>query len=95
MSLLKVKPQLQKNRTKLSFSSSPQILENEDMSGQCENDGSNFVTKSSTEKCEAVSSSGICRVGLMDRRGSLQNPEITKVYVQGRRHSTGQALTYR
>lgn len=35
------------------------------------------------------------RVGLMGRRGSLQNPEITRFFGQGRRHSTGQALTYR
>ncbi|KAM6952368.1 bicaudal C homolog 2 [Lycodopsis pacificus] len=63
------------------------ILENEDQSGQSEDESSNV------EVCDAVSS--ISRVGLMGRRGSLQGPEITKVFNHGRRHSTGQALTYR
>ncbi|XP_070769120.1 bicaudal C homolog 2 [Enoplosus armatus] len=69
------------------------ILENEDLSGQSEDESSQVVVMSSSEGCDAVSS--ISRVGLMGRRGSLQGPEITKVFVQGRRHSTGQALTYR
>ncbi|XP_076594918.1 bicaudal C homolog 2 [Chaetodon auriga] len=69
------------------------ILENDDMSGQSEDESPMVVVMSSSEVCDAVSS--LSRVGLMDRRGSLQGPEITKVFVQGRRHSTGQALTYR
>ncbi|TNN70535.1 Protein bicaudal C 1-B [Liparis tanakae] len=43
--------------------------------------------------CDAVSS--LSRVGLMGRRGSLQGPEMAKLFNHGRRHSTGQALTYR
>ncbi|XP_078117587.1 bicaudal C homolog 2 [Sander vitreus] len=69
------------------------ILENEDQSGQSEDESSKVGVMSSSEVCDAASS--ISRVGLMGRRGSFQGPEITKVFVQGRRHSTGQALTYR
>uniref|UniRef100_A0A3Q3JJ98 SAM domain-containing protein n=1 Tax=Monopterus albus TaxID=43700 RepID=A0A3Q3JJ98_MONAL len=69
------------------------ILENEDQSVQSEDESSKVVVMSSTEVCDAVSNS-ISRVGLMSRRGSLQGPEITKVIGQGRRHSTGQALSY-
>lgn len=67
-----------------------QILENEDLSGQSEDESSQVVVMSSSEVCDAVS-----RFSLMGRRGSLQSPEVTKVFIQGRRHSTGQALTYR
>lgn len=49
---------------------------------------------SPSEVCETVNNS-ISRMGPYCRRGSLQGPEITKVFSQGRRHSTGQALTYR
>ncbi|KAM8909766.1 bicaudal C homolog 2 isoform 2-T2 [Spinachia spinachia] len=69
------------------------ILENEDQSCQSEDESSTVVAMSSSEVCEAVSSIG--RGGLMGRRGSLQGPETTKVSNHGRRHSTGQALTYR
>ncbi|CAB1450465.1 unnamed protein product [Pleuronectes platessa] len=69
------------------------ILENEDQYGQSE-DESSEVMMSSTEVRDAINSS-IGRMGLMARRGSLQGPEIVKVLGQGRRHSTGQALTYR
>ncbi|XP_019109294.2 bicaudal C homolog 2 [Larimichthys crocea] len=69
------------------------ILENEDLSGQSEDESSKVVAMSSSEVYDAVSSIG--RMGLVGRRGSLQGPEITKVFIQGRRHSTGQALTYR
>ncbi|XP_035017587.1 bicaudal C homolog 2 [Hippoglossus stenolepis] len=69
------------------------ILENEDQSGQSE-DESSEVIMSSSEVRDAINSS-IGRMGLMARRGSLQGPEIVKVFGQGRRHSTGQALTYR
>nr|XP_046263164.1 bicaudal C homolog 2 [Scatophagus argus] len=69
------------------------ILENDDLSGQSEDENSKVVVMSSSEVCDAVSSTS--RVGLMARRGSLQGPEITKAFIQGRRHSTGQALTYR
>lgn len=50
---------------------------------------------SSSEVFDAVSSSGSSRQGIMGRRGSLQGPEMPKAFVQGRRHSTGQVLTYR
>lgn len=66
-----------------------QILENEDQFGQHER--SEGVAMSSSETCDALKS----RIGLNGRRGSLQGPEITKVFSQGRRHSTGQVLTYR
>ncbi|XP_029297544.1 bicaudal C homolog 2 [Cottoperca gobio] len=69
------------------------ILENEDQFGQSEDESSYDMMMSSSEVCDAVSS--FSRVGLMGRRGSLQGPEVTKLFVQGRRHSTGQALTYR
>lgn len=88
-SFLKDKPQ---SKTKLSMGCLPllQILENEDLSGQSEDESSQVVVMSSSEVCDAVS-----RFSLMGRRGSLQSPEVTKVFIQGRRHSTGQALTYR
>lgn len=69
-----------------------QILENEDQFGQHES--SECVAMSSSETCDALKSS-ISRIGLNGRRGSLQGPEIAKVFSQGRRHSTGQVLTYR
>ncbi|XP_035768960.1 bicaudal C homolog 2 [Neolamprologus brichardi] len=68
------------------------ILENEDQFGQHES--SEGVAMSSSETCDALKSS-ISRIGLNGRRGSLQGPEIAKVFSQGRRHSTGQVLTYR
>ncbi|XP_077957859.1 bicaudal C homolog 2 isoform X1 [Gasterosteus aculeatus] len=58
------------------------ILENEDQSCQPEDE---------SPAVGVMSSSG----GLTGRRGSLQSPETTKVFNHGRRHSTGQALTYR
>ncbi|KAL6117669.1 uncharacterized protein ACO6RY_15404 [Pungitius sinensis] len=69
------------------------ILENEDQSCQPEDESSTAAVMSSSEVCDAVG--GISRGGLMGRRGSLQGPETTKVFNHGRRHSTGQALTYR
>ncbi|XP_038592669.1 protein bicaudal C homolog 1-A-like [Micropterus salmoides] len=69
------------------------ILENEDLSGQSEDESSQAMVMLSSEGCHSVSS--ISSVGSMGRRGSLQGPDTTKVLVQGRRHSTGQALTYR
>ncbi|KAM4621619.1 LOW QUALITY PROTEIN: bicaudal C homolog 2 [Polymixia lowei] len=65
---------------------------NEDQSGQSEDECSGSMAMTSSEY-EAVSSSS--RVGLMGRRGSLQGPEVTRFFSQGRRHSTGQALTHR
>ncbi|XP_010776734.1 bicaudal C homolog 2 [Notothenia coriiceps] len=65
------------------------ILENEDQSGQSDDDSA-YDLPMSSEGCEAVS-----YMSRMGRRGSLQSPEATKVFTQGRRHSTGQALTYR
>ncbi|XP_033949039.1 bicaudal C homolog 2 isoform X1 [Pseudochaenichthys georgianus] len=65
------------------------ILENEDQSGQSDDDSAYDVPMSS-EGCDAVS-----YMSRMGRRGSLQGPEASKVFTQGRRHSTGQALTYR
>jgi len=70
-----------------------QILENEDQSGQSEDESMRVGVMSSFEMCDAVSS--LSRVGLMGRRGSLQGPEMAKLFNHGRRHSTGQALTYR
>ncbi|KAM3613055.1 uncharacterized protein V6R79_019483 [Siganus canaliculatus] len=69
------------------------ILENEDLSGQSDDESPKAAVMSASEVCDGLHS--ISRVGLMGRRGSLQGPEISKVFVQGRRHSTGQALTYR
>ncbi|KAK5864821.1 hypothetical protein PBY51_016032 [Eleginops maclovinus] len=66
------------------------ILENEDQSGQSDDDSAYDLPMSSSEVCDAVS-----YISRMGRRGSLQGPEGTKVLIQGRRHSTGQALTYR
>uniref|UniRef100_A0A3P8PDS4 SAM domain-containing protein n=1 Tax=Astatotilapia calliptera TaxID=8154 RepID=A0A3P8PDS4_ASTCA len=65
------------------------ILENEDQFGQHES--SECVAMSSSETCDALKSS-ISRIGLNGRRGSLQGPEIAKVFSQGRRHSTGQLV---
>nr|XP_020498295.1 protein bicaudal C homolog 1-B-like isoform X2 [Labrus bergylta] len=89
-------PPVDEGRTLLKGNDSrplEKILENEDLSGQSEDESPKVNDMSSSEVCDAVSI--ISRVGLMGRRGSLQGPEITKVFVQGRRHSTGQALTYR
>ncbi|XP_040903948.1 bicaudal C homolog 2 [Toxotes jaculatrix] len=90
-------PPADEGRTGLKGSDSrplEKILENEDQSGQSEDEGSKVVVMSSSEVCDAVNNN-ISRVGLMVRRGSLQGPDIAKVFGQGRRHSTGQALTYR
>ncbi|XP_047208818.1 bicaudal C homolog 2 [Girardinichthys multiradiatus] len=70
------------------------ILENEYQSDQSEEESVEVVGRSPSEVCEAVNNN-ISRVGLNGRRGSLQSPEISKLHSQGRRHSTGQALTYR
>ena len=77
------------------FSPFPKILENEDPSGQSEDETSKVAAVSSSKVCDAVNNNNISRVGLMGRRGSLQGPDTAKVFGQGRRHSTGQALTYR
>ncbi|XP_015235705.1 PREDICTED: protein bicaudal C homolog 1-B-like [Cyprinodon variegatus] len=69
------------------------ILENEYHSDQSEEESIKVVRMSSSDVCEGVNN--ISRVGLNGRRGSLQGPEISKTHSQGRRHSTGQALTYR
>uniref|UniRef100_UPI003AAC04B5 bicaudal C homolog 2 n=1 Tax=Centroberyx gerrardi TaxID=166262 RepID=UPI003AAC04B5 len=73
------------------------IPENEDQSGQSEDESFGPMVMTSSEVCEAVcSSSSSSRMGLMGRRGSLQGPELSRVFSQmGRRHSTGQALTHR
>ncbi|XP_035982964.1 bicaudal C homolog 2 [Fundulus heteroclitus] len=70
------------------------ILENEYQSDQSEEEGTEVVRMSPSEACDAVNSN-ISRMALNGRRGSLQSAEITKTHGQGRRHSTGQALTYR
>lgn len=62
-----------------------QILENEYQSGQSEDED--------PEMSDAAN--GISRVGLNGRRRSLQTPDVNKVLSQGRRHSTGQAISYR
>ncbi|XP_020562253.1 protein bicaudal C homolog 1-B isoform X4 [Oryzias latipes] len=61
------------------------ILENEYQSGQSEDED--------PEMSDAAN--GISRVGLNGRRRSLQTPDVNKVLSQGRRHSTGQAISYR
>ncbi|XP_028272299.1 bicaudal C homolog 2 [Parambassis ranga] len=72
------------------------ILENEDQYDQSEDESSEVVVMSPSEVCDVVNNSSISsRVGLNGRRGSLQGPEIPKVFSVGRRHSTGQALTFR
>uniref|UniRef100_A0A3Q1FHY9 Bicaudal C homolog 2 n=1 Tax=Acanthochromis polyacanthus TaxID=80966 RepID=A0A3Q1FHY9_9TELE len=58
------------------------IIENEDQSGQSEDESSEVVLMSPSEVCDAVNS--ISRVGLNVRRGSLQGPEISKVFSQVR-----------
>ncbi|KAM4732705.1 bicaudal C homolog 2 [Anableps anableps] len=70
------------------------ILENEYQSDQSEEDSTELVKMSPSEVCKAINNN-ISRVGLSGRRGSLQGPEISKTHSQGRRHSTGQALSYR
>lgn len=77
-----------------------QIIENEDLSGYSDDEGSIAAVMSSSEVFEAVSSSSSSsslagRLALMGRRGSLQGPEVPKAFAQGRRHSTGQVLTFR
>ncbi|XP_043984087.1 bicaudal C homolog 2 isoform X3 [Gambusia affinis] len=70
------------------------ILESENQSDQSEEESTEVVRMSSSEVWKA-GNNNISRVGLTGRRGSLQGPEISKIHSQGRRHSTGQALTYR
>ncbi|PWA23714.1 hypothetical protein CCH79_00006094 [Gambusia affinis] len=70
------------------------ILESENQSDQSEEESTEVVRMSPSEVCKA-GNNNISRVGLTGRRGSLQGPEISKIHSQGRRHSTGQALTYR
>ncbi|XP_034546187.1 bicaudal C homolog 2 [Notolabrus celidotus] len=89
-------PPVDEGRTGLKGNDSrplEKILENEDLSSQSDDDSPKVNVMSSSEVCDAVSYMG--RMRLMGRRGSLQGPEVAKVFVQGRRHSTGQALTYR
>lgn len=81
--------------TKNTFSI--QIIENEDLSGHSDDEGSKAA-----EVFDAVcggsssnSSSLAGRLLLIGRRGSLQGPEAPKAFIQGRRHSTGQVLTFR
>ncbi|XP_076020997.1 bicaudal C homolog 2 [Genypterus blacodes] len=69
------------------------IPENEDQSSQSEDESSGLMT--SSEARNLLSGISSSRAGLMGRRGSLQGPEVHKVFTQGRRHSTGQALTHR
>ncbi|XP_030001137.1 bicaudal C homolog 2 [Sphaeramia orbicularis] len=90
-------PPADEGRTSLKGTDSrplEKILENEDQSGQSEDENSRGVMESS-EVYDAVSTNSINRVGFTGRRGSLPNPEMNKVFGKGRRHSTGQALTYR
>ncbi|XP_061899347.1 bicaudal C homolog 2 isoform X1 [Entelurus aequoreus] len=69
------------------------ILENDDLSGQSEDESpQDRVMLMSSEDAVNFSTS---RMALMGRRGSLQGPELSKVFSQARRHSTGQALTCR
>lgn len=74
-----------------------QIVENEDLSGHSDDEGSKAAEVSDAVSCN--SSTNSCslasRLALMGRRGSLQGPEATKAFVQGRRHSTGQVLAFR
>lgn len=74
-----------------------QIIENEDLSGHSDDEGSMAAVMSSSEVFDAVSSSSSLagRLALLGRRGSLQGPEAPKAFAQGRRHSTGQVLTFR
>ncbi|KAK7922762.1 hypothetical protein WMY93_009664 [Mugilogobius chulae] len=68
------------------------IPENEDLSGQ--SDGED-PKDTSPDFCDSVSTSSFNRVGFLSRRGSLPTPDINRIYGRGRRHSTGQALSYR
>ncbi|XP_074530288.1 bicaudal C homolog 2 [Halichoeres trimaculatus] len=89
-------PPAEEGRTGLKGNDSrplEKILENEDQLSQSDDESPQVSVMSSSEVCDALSS--ISRARLMGRRGSLQGPEMTKVLVQGRRHSTGQAQTYR
>ncbi|XP_033830029.1 bicaudal C homolog 2 [Periophthalmus magnuspinnatus] len=68
------------------------IPENEDASDQSEDED---PKDTSPDIYDTVSSSGLNRVGFLSRRGSLPTPDINRIYGRGRRHSTGQALSYR
>lgn len=78
-----------------------QIIENEDLSGHSDDEGSNAaevfdaVSGNGSSNSSSNSSSLAGRLALMGRRGSLQGPEAPRAFVQGRRHSTGQVLTFR
>ncbi|XP_051936373.1 bicaudal C homolog 2 isoform X1 [Hippocampus zosterae] len=70
------------------------ILENDDQSGQSDDESSkDMVMMTSSE--DAINIPTGTRVTMMGRRGSLQGPEMSKVFSQARRHSTGQAFTCR
>ncbi|XP_077464718.1 bicaudal C homolog 2 [Stigmatopora argus] len=69
------------------------IPENEDQSGPWDDEDRMRETPMATTPAEdAMSFPGGPRAA---RRGSLQNPELSKVFNQARRHSTGQAFTCR
>ncbi|XP_055015014.1 bicaudal C homolog 2 [Boleophthalmus pectinirostris] len=70
------------------------ILENEDLSGQSEDED---AKDTSPDLCDTVvqRSGDVNRVDFLSRRGSLSTPDINRIYGRGRRHSTGQALSYR
>ncbi|XP_058504918.1 bicaudal C homolog 2 [Solea solea] len=91
-------PPAEEGRTGLKGTESrplEKIPENEDQSGQSEDESSKVALMSASSKVCDVINNISSRVALMGRRGSLQSPETTKVFGQGRRHSTGQALTCR
>ncbi|XP_057706416.1 bicaudal C homolog 2 [Corythoichthys intestinalis] len=70
------------------------ILENDDQSSQSDDENSKDMMMMTSAE-EAMNIPGGLRTTLMGRRGSLQSPELIKVFNQARRHSTGQAFTCR
>uniref|UniRef100_A0AAV2MIM9 SAM domain-containing protein n=1 Tax=Knipowitschia caucasica TaxID=637954 RepID=A0AAV2MIM9_KNICA len=88
-------PPLEDSRSALKGSDSrplEKIPENEDASGQSEDEA---AQETAADLCDSVPSSSVHRVSFQSRRGSLPTPEINRIYGRGRRHSTGQPLSYR
>ncbi|KAM6953318.1 bicaudal C homolog 2 [Aplochiton taeniatus] len=69
------------------------ILEYEDQGSQSEDEGPGPLLY--PEGYEAQGSGRVLGPLLGRRRASLQGPEVTRLLCQGRRHSTGQAVTFR
>ncbi|XP_072295733.1 bicaudal C homolog 2 isoform X2 [Eucyclogobius newberryi] len=88
-------PLCEESRTTLKGTDSrplEKIPENEALSGQSDDDD---PKDTSADICDSGNTINLNRAGFLSRRGSLPSPDPNRIYGRGRRHSTGQALSYR